>query len=259
MRGSSRLRCLKVPVFVGLASLGFATMAGHEDRVHVSADSDARAIEIAQAVMERMGGWENWERTRILQWTFFGRRVHHWDRWTGNVRIEGPGQEASYLWLMNINTLEGRVWKDGEEITDPEALKEALENGHKAWVNDSYWMVMPYKLLDPGVTLKYVGERTMEDERTYDVLAMTFGDGVGYTPQNRYEVFVSQDSGLVEHWSFFTDASDEEPRFTMPWSGWQKFGRIMLATGRGRDMDWKIAVHDALPDAVFTSPDPVSD
>ena len=241
-----------------------AAQAGNEDpggqeRVQVSPDSDSRAIEIAQSVIERMGGWESWDNTRCLSWRFFGRRMHHWDKWTGDVRIEGPAGDDDYLWLMNVNTTQGRVWKNGEEINDTEELAEALLTGRKVWVNDSYWLVMPYKLLDPGVTLKYSGEREMADGRAADVLKLTFGEGVGYTPENRYEVFVAKDTGLVEQWSFYRNAPDEEPGFTLPWQGWQEFGRIMLATGRGRGMDWEIAVHDELPESVFNSPEPAGD
>jgi hypothetical protein len=206
--------------------------------------------------MDKMGGWESWDRTRYLSWRFFGKRTHHWDRFTGNIRIEGPADGHAWLWLMNVDTRKGRVWKDGQEIQGDE-LREALDTGRKIWVNDSYWLVMPYKLLDPGVTLKYGGERAMEDGRPADVLELTFGAGVGYTPENRYEVFVAKDTGLVEQWSFYEKASDEKPRFTLPWTGWKRFGSILLATGRGQGPDWEVAVHGDLPATVFESPEPV--
>ena len=216
-------------------------------------DSDPKAVEIARQVMERMGGQENWDKTRYLSWRFFDQNTHYWNRMTGNHRIESENR----LVLLNINTLEGRAWQDGQEIRDPADLKKALERGHQSWVNDSYWLLMPYKLLDPGVSLKYKGENRMADDRIADVLELTF-DSVGHTPQNRYLVYVARDTGLVSQWQYFKNASDKEPGFTLPWTGWQQFGNVMLPTGRGRGFDWKIAVYDDLPDSVFTSPDPVS-
>ena len=226
-------------------------------RVHVTDASDARAIEIAQATVATMGGWDNWDRTRYISYNFFGGRKHHWDRHTGDIRIEGefggPEEEkVQRVFLMNVNTGKGRVWGDGQEVTDPEPLAELLKQGMSIWINDSYWVAMPYKLLDPGVTLKHAGEREMEDGRLADVLDLTFADGVGYTPEKRYEVFVARDSGLVEQWSFFAEADEKEPRFTMPWASWRKFGRIWLATDHGEDKDWDIAVHAVLPRSVFT-------
>ncbi len=251
------MRSRVTSLLIALALVSPLVAGDHDDRVRVSDGSDERAIEIAQSVMDAMGGWETWDRTRFLSWKFFGRRQHHWDRWTGDIRISGEIKEVPYLWLMNVNSGQGRVWKGGEEVTDPDELAELLVTGRKIWVNDSYWMIMPYKLLDPGVTLKYSGERTLEDGRTADVLDLTFAD-VGYTPENRYEVFVAKDTGLVEQWAFFEKASANEPGFTLPWAKWERFGGIMLATDHGRGLDWEIAVHDDLPASLFTDPDAAS-
>jgi len=227
-------------------------------------DSDSRSVEIAGAVMESMGGRDAWDSTRFVRWRFFGRRLHFWDRHGGDIRIESPAstgrdgvEQPAFLVLMNIHSKKGRAWEDGREVETPEKLAEYLDRGHQLWVNDSYWMFMPYKLLDPGVTLTYAGERILEDGRAADVLDMTFVEGVGYTPENRYEIFVARDSGLVEQWSFFAEASAEEPNFTLPWSDWRQFGGILLATGHGQGLDWEIAVYEELPDAVFDSPDPL--
>lgn len=221
-------------------------------------DSEGRAI--AASAMEAMGGQAAWDGTRHLSWKFFGGRRHYWDKWTGDIRIEraeGEDREGDRtpptLTLMNINTREGRAWSDGEEVTG-EQLAEMLEGGWRAWVNDSYWMFMPYKLLDPGVNLIYMGEELMEDDRAADVLQLTF-ESVGVTPDNKYLIYVARDTGLVEQWSYFSDRDDAEPGFTRPWADWQRFGSIMLATNHGRGADWEIAVYDELPAALYTDPD----
>jgi hypothetical protein len=225
-----------------------------------TAQADAEGRAIAESVMEAMGGQEAWDNTRHLSWNFMGRgRHHYWDKWTGNVRIASPeGQDRegnrrpATLTLMNINTREGRAWADGEEVTG-EALAQMLEQGWRAWVNDAYWMFMPYKLLDPGVNLTYVGEDIMADDREADVLQLTF-ESVGVTPNNKYLIYVARDSGLVEQWSWFPNREDPEPGFTRPWAGWEPFGDILIATDHGAGADWEIAVYDELPDAVYTDP-----
>ncbi len=243
----SRLRPTALLVAALVSSVGAVLAA-----VGLSAQPDARAIRIAEATLERMGGRESWDRTRYIRWRFFDRRTHYWDKWTGNHRIESEDR----LILMNVNTRDGRVWDKGEPTTDPAALEEALVQAHRWWVNDMYWLLMPYKLLDPGVTLTHNGEGQLLDGRPCDLLQVTF-DQVGYTPENRYLVCVAHDTGLVEQWSYYAEAADAEPRFTLPWAGWRRFGRIMLSTDRGRDFDWQIAVYDELPSSVFESPDTV--
>ncbi len=214
--------------------------------------SDPRAIEIADEVMQALGGRENWDNTRYIQWRFFGKRLHIWDKWTGNLRFE----YGDLLVLMNLNTREGNAWKSGEKITQPDSLKKALKYAYEAWINDSYWIFMPYKLKDNGVTLKYAGEGKTTDGRAADILQLTFKN-VGVTPENKYLVYVDKESRLVTQWSFFSNASDREPRFTTPWKNWKRYGKILLSDDRGKRKHTDIAVFDTLPAPVFTSPAPV--
>ena len=220
--------------------------------------ADARSAEIAESVMERMGGHDAWQATRFLTWNFFGNRRHLWDKHGGDIRVEGTDRDSgdSYLVLMNLNSKEGRGWVNDVEVTEPEELAGLLERGESAWINDSYWVFMPYKLRDPGVTMKHVGEGTMVDERAAEVLELTFAD-VGRTPENRYLVYVAADSGLVEQWDFYAQASDEEPSFQIPWHDWQPHGDILLSANRGRGSHTGIAVLEQVPAEAFTSPDPV--
>ena len=222
--------------------------------------SDPRALVVADRVMERLGGRENWDQTRYLSWRFFGRRRHVWDKWSGDVRIES----ATHLVLMNVHTRRGRAWQVDEtgtaiadgEITDPQVLAATLEGGYAQWINDSYWLVMPYKLKDTGVTLRYVGPGTTAAGQAAEVISLTF-TGVGRTPQNKYDVYVCEGDSLVCAWAFYADAGDAEPRFQVPWGNWQQFGNIWLSDDRGdRDLS-DLAVFDHLPNSVFNSPGPM--
>ncbi len=220
--------------------------------------SDSEAIRVADAVMRKMGGREAWERLRYLTWNFFGARRHVWDKHTGDVRIEGTTRETgeAYVVLMNLRTRHGRVWKEGRQVSGAE-LAGMLEGGEAAWINDSYWLVMPYKLKDSGVTLKYVGEGETEKGRAAEILELTF-DRVGRTPQNKYHVYVGRETGLVEQWDFYRDKTDEKPAFKVPWRDWKRYGRIMISGDRG-EMNGKaarltdIAVFDELPASIFNS------
>ena len=87
--------------------------------------------------------------------------------------------------LMNIQSKDGRVFVAGEAVSDPDTIATKLEHGYRAWINDSYWLVMPYELKDSGVTLSYRGVEKTEDGRPAAALELTFKE-VGVTPQNKY-------------------------------------------------------------------------
>ncbi|HEB62145.1 MAG TPA: hypothetical protein ENI82_03240 [Bacteroidetes bacterium] len=216
---------------------------------HQSA-SDDKAIAIADEVMQAMGGRQNWDKTNILHWNFFGIRTLTWNKKTGELRIEVPKAKAIYL--LNIFDQTGQVKIGDKAYSDSDSLAFYLQKAKNIWINDSYWLVMPFKLKDSGVTLKYIGEGMTEAQMPADILQLTF-ENVGETPQNKYHVFVNKKNHLVTQWSYFANASDEMPKFTTPWANYIKYGNILLSNDRGKRKLSDIAVFDKLPKAVFDS------
>lgn len=209
----------------------------------IARGSDPRAVAIAEEVVASLGGSDAWNSTRVLEWNFFGRRSHVWDKRTSDYRLD----DGKKVVLMNLETGAGRVYEDGVEIVDPTRRAEELKKAKSIWINDSYWLVMPFKLLDPGVTLKDAGQRKLASGMPADVLRVTF-ESVGDTPRNAYDVFVTQDTRRVAEWAYFEDANDAQPKLTSPWTGWEKYGAIYLSGGRGPNREiTKIAVLAAPP------------
>jgi hypothetical protein len=156
--------------------------------------------------------------------------------------------------LMNVNTGKGKVSRKGEILSDTSAeCLKALERGKKILVNDAYWLIMPMKLKDSGVTLKYLGKGNALDGSSADILQLTFNQ-VGYTPDNKYWVYVDSQTRLVSQWSFFKSAKDEKPEFSNPWTDYKKHGNVLLSSGRGRaegGME-EIVVHKKIDQKIFT-------
>ncbi|MFN7119772.1 MAG: hypothetical protein ACK4TA_23465, partial [Saprospiraceae bacterium] len=212
-------------------------------------ESDARAIQIADEVMKAMGGRQNWDNTRYISWNFFGRRKLLWDKWQGDVRIEVD----STIYLVNIAKNTGKVKKGNEIITHPDSLQKYVDRGISIWINDSYWLVMPFKLKDSGVTLKYIGERNTAAAKPADVLQLTF-QNVGRTPENKYWVYVDKDSRLVTQWEYYQKYTDEKPQIVNPWENYKKQGNILLSGDRGENRKLTdIAVYNNVPESAFTS------
>ncbi len=211
--------------------------------------SDAIATLLADKVMNAMGGRQAWDNTRYISWNFFGKRKHVWDKWEGNVRIEQPDTELTIL--MNINTGEGRIMSRGEELTHADSLAKYLDMGKRFWINDAYWLVMPYKLKDTGVTLTYIGEDTTQEGALSDVVRLSF-ENIGVTPQNIYEVWIDAETKFVTQWAYYVDIEQEEPRFITPWADYQQYGEIMLSGNRGKSELSNIKVLTSVPTGILS-------
>lgn len=213
------------------------------------ADSDEQAIIIADEVMDAMGGQIAWDTTRYINWTFFGRRNHIWDKKVGRSMIDIPSDSLS-IWI-DLNSKTGRVEKRGVELTQPDSISKFVESGFRMWINDSYWLVMPFKLKDSGVTLKYVGQDTTTTGAKSDILELTFSE-VGVTPDNKYLVYVDENSRLVTQWDYYANYNDSIPRFQSSWPEYKKYGDLLLSGGeiRGNRMS-NISVSQHLQDSPF--------
>ena len=105
-----------IMIFLG----GLQLSAIAQDPVFNVLGSDAKAVKIADKVMKANGGRKNWDATHYIAWNFFGSRTLVWDKYTGDVRIENLKNDTKIL--VNINTLKGKVYKNGAELTQPDSL-----------------------------------------------------------------------------------------------------------------------------------------
>ncbi|MFT5618244.1 MAG: hypothetical protein ACI85I_001475, partial [Arenicella sp.] len=169
-------------------------------------NSDEQAILIADKVMEAMGGRKNWDETRYIGWNFFGSRKLLWDKKSGNVRIEIPSKQT--VLLVNVFNHTGKVKIGEKQLTQPDSIAKYVKQAENIWINDSYWLIMPFKLKDSGVTLKYLREDTVQTGQKAAVLQLTFEE-VGKSPDNKYEVFVDKETNLVSQWAFFPTANSD--------------------------------------------------
>ena len=214
-----------------------------------SINSDPAAIQLADSIMSAIGGRENWDKARFISWNFFGRRDLVWDKYTGRVRIESP--KDSTMYLVNINTGEGRAKIHGTEITEPDSLRKLMTKAKGIWINDSYWLVMPFKLKDSGVTLKYLGEDSLQNE-LYNILELRFKE-VGMTPNNKYRLYVGIRDKMIKHWAYFDDAKSDTANFIRPWDNYKNYTGIMLSADRSDNGGPKnVKVETEMPDKIFT-------
>ena len=161
---------------------------------------------------------------------------------------------------MNIHDRTGHAYANGEEILEVDPW---LAGAYRDWINAGYWLLMPYKLKDSGVTLGYKGETTLANGQEAHILTLKF-DSVGLTPRNLYDIFVNKESGLVDQWSYYPNEASDEPAFITTWDGYKEYDGILIADNRTyltSSRVWEITnlgVYSELSDAVFENPEPIS-
>lgn len=206
-----------------------------------------------------------WERSRYLEFDWAVNRgegqppsvrAHRLDRWEGRARARFDTDMGELIALFDLDDpTSGRAWIDGEEVEGDDA-RALLQRAYSAHVNDSYWLLMPYKWTDPGVTARYVGEEE-EEGRTFEVVELSFEDETGLTPNNMYRAFVNPESGRMERWHFLRDA-DANPS-PSDWTEWTRVGPIELSMNRESGGEVRIffshlLVSEEVPEGAFDTP-----
>lgn len=203
-----------------------------EPAAQIPADEDA--MELATKVFEAHGG-KAFDEVAELRFRFVverdGKRafeaMHRWDLRNSRDRVTWTDRDGRKLDavvdLRDRSAPKGTI--DGKSASAG-GLEELAQNGYARWVNDSYWLIMPLKLSDPGVSLKR-GQPRKHDGKTYEILELSFQQ-VGLTPGDRYSIFIDPQTHLVTRWEMRLEGREDQPR-QVSWENHHKVGPLTLA------------------------------
>lgn len=213
------------------------------------AAGDEKAIALARRVIDENGGSENFNKIPYLSFDYFGRRYWFWDKFNGRYRVESETRN-----LRAAGKLDGsdtHLWLRGEIVNDADSIAKYKDFAYKAWINDTYWLLFPFKLLDEGVHLRYIGECIADSTIKATCIELTF-DSVGVTPENKYIAYIDSVKNEVVYWDYFKTKYDTLPSVSNPWNDYRMYGDIKISGGRGGDTIEEIRIYNDLPDKIFT-------
>jgi hypothetical protein len=235
-------------------------------------DLSNRADSTAYRVYEALGGPEAWNALNYLRFTFAiesnGNRrpiAHHlWDRQKGDYRVEWSSDsgDTTFVVLFNIDTQEGSAYANGEQLS-PNRTDEMLEQAYRRYINDTYWMLAPVKLLDDGVHRRYLPDSSTAESA---VLHITFGE-VGLTPGDQYWHYIDRETHRVVEWAYHLQSySDDREPSHFRWMNYRQFetpeGPVWIGTrkeavdGSRAILTDRIETPDKVSEDAFSNPEP---
>ncbi len=212
------------------------------------ATGDKKAIALAQQVIDASGGIANWNKVPYLSFNYFDRRYWFWDKLNNRYRVESESRNLRAAGMLDGSAI--HLWLNGQIVTDADSIAKYKDFALKAWINDTYWLIFPFKLLDPGVKLRYIGDCMADSVMKATCIELTFNK-VGVTPDNKYIAYIDTTRDEVIKWDHFENKNDTIPSLNNPWTDYKQYGAIKLSSGRGNGSLSEIAVHEKLPKAIF--------
>ena len=236
---------------------------------------DVPADTVAQRLMEGHGA-EAWASAPYLRFNFAVERDgtagppirHFWDRASGAYRVEWTARDTTYVGLINVQSVsdetpDGQVYAGGEAINGSHGT-DLRKQAYRRFINDTYWLLAPLKVMDPGVNRAYVADSS---DATHHVLHLTFGE-VGLTPGDQYWLYVNRETARLDRWAFRLEAMpDDATPAAFQWTGYVALeapdGTVHLATRHAAEgsstaiLTESLALPSTPPDGVFTDPMPL--
>jgi hypothetical protein len=192
-----------------------------------TATIDSKADSVAQRLAEAHG-LRAWASAPFLRFDFAvdrgngagAPRRHLWNRQTGEYRVEwSSGEDSTYVAIINVADASGpapsgTVYLNGTELVGTQDSTRRAQ-AYRAFVNDTYWLLAPLKVFDPGVNRTYAADSSTAE---HDVLHLTFGD-VGLTPEDEYWLYVDTETGRLDRWAFHLQGMpDDAPPARFEWT-----------------------------------------
>lgn len=276
----TQLRSPLIAVVIAIGVLAAGTLVGPRAVPTQSPSGAAVDTSAADSIAQRLlraHGAEAFASAPYLRFAFAldtpdGTRVigrHFWDRTTGDYRVEWTkGADTAYVALINVRDVTdglpaGTAYRNGTTLSG-EAATEARRTAYQRFINDTYWLLAPLKVADPGVNRTYLPDSSTA---AHHVLHLTFGD-VGLTPGDEYWLYVSKETGRLDRWAFHLQGMDDAaPPQVYDWKHYVTLtapnGTVELATrkeavnGKRAILTKELALPSRPPDGVFSTPAPM--
>ena len=170
------------------------------------AQQDPVADSLAHRVLQSAGGAEVWADTPYVVFSQAteingvpNRVVRHvWNRKTNQYRMEVPGPaQDPYVILFNVDTRKGKAYWRATELEPLESLK-LVAQAYERFVNDTFWLFLPFFLFDSGVQRTLLPDSSSSD--SIQVLHLRFTPQERGAPAEEFYLYVS--SGKIVQWKY---------------------------------------------------------
>ncbi len=206
------MKLLPKILLIALLFCGLSACAGH--------DQETRQM----TLQERIGnayGVNYFSQVDQIQYMFnvkigekLIRRFWIWEPKIDRVTFKGMNyQEAVTYYRHDIDT------------TDSSALKKV-----DAWfINDNYWLLFPFHIAwDTNIAIEDTGRQKLPlGGGKAKRVVITFPASGGYTPGDVYEIYLNDDSRILQ-WVYRRGGSEKPTRVTT-WENYRQAGPLVLA------------------------------
>ena len=162
-----------------------------------------KAKKIIQEMTNAMGGLEKFKSLKNVAYKYTYRSGDYsevsQEKYVFENEISwGQIEHVDSIWteVQLFDGTETKVFANGSPYLNEKRQKGA-DFSRKT---NYYWFAMMFKLLDPGLSYEFEGEKTIDD-KAYDIVRINFNDSIGDV-QDTYVMYINQETKLADRFLF---------------------------------------------------------
>lgn len=165
-----------------------------------------RAEALADKMLDALGKTQ-YDSLKKISWSFPRGHDFIWDKKNNIVNVRWSDFDVTF----SPETGKGEAY-NSELMLQGKEKEEALQKAWRLFANDSFWLVAPFKVRDPGT------ERKLVQTETGPGLLVTYTTG-GVTPGDSY-LWILDENGRPASWKMWVKIIPIKG-IELSWEGWK--------------------------------------
>ena len=159
-------------------------------------------------------GYENWSKVNTIRFTF---------------NVERPDRSYNRSWTWDTREQQVTSINEGDTVSYLRtAVDSTLEVVDARFINDKYWLLVPFNLIWDQDNFEYEVQEGMAapiSQESLRKLTIVYGDSGGYTPGDAYDFYLTEDLKIKE-WAW-RPSNSEEARIATVWQDPQSIDGLL--------------------------------
>lgn len=191
--------------------------------------SGQEAERLADKMLEALN-YEAYEQLQEIEWTYAGGHHYIWSKAVDSVEVSWDTKRVKFC----TSTLKGYAF-EGESKAEGATKDALLQKAWEYFANDSFWLVAPFKVRDPGTS------RSIVTTSIGHGLLVTYSSG-GVTPGDSY-LWILDSNGRPVAWQMWVSIIPI-PGLEISWEGWQDKSDVWFCTAHQGPGPFKLYIED---------------
>mgnify|MGYP006299773509 CR=1 FL=1 len=170
----------------------------NKEKTNTTSEQTEEKTEDTKTILEKIAyahGYEHWPSVEKIEFSFV---------------VNPREQEMIRHWIWYPKKNKVTLVNENERITyKRNNIMEEFVKTDKAFVNDSFWLVLPFHLVWDNVEYEVVkSQESPIQQKESTKLIVKYPNEGGYTPGDRYDVYLNENYHIIE-WAYYPSGKEK--------------------------------------------------